>query len=531
MGRKVAESYPTTLTGAISTLPRITYAYDNLDRIVKLTHADTKTRQLQYLANNQIKITNENTKATTYAYRSFGDPDQRELMSVTAPVAAANMTLTRNVLGQVTSMTQSGVTRSMQYDTRAYLVKTNHPEIGWVTYGRDAVGNPISKSVGVAPSARTIIFGYDNRNRLTSTTYPDASTPAITLGYNRVDDIVSATRGRVARAYGYDANRNLTSESLTVDARTFSLGYVYDGNDAVTQVTYPNSDSVNYYPDALGRPAAVSPYVTSIAYHPTGQVAGMTYANGVTTGQAFNTRLWPSQMAVTKSALSLINTAYTYDGLGNVTSMTDGVDASYNRTLGYDDIDRLTSVTGPWGGGSISYDGRGNLLTQNYGPTYSRTYTYDTVNRLASYTGSTAFTYDAWGNATRSGNAMSYHLFDDAANLYCASCDSANPTLFEYDANNYRVKKTRNSVVTYSLYAKDGNLMMEFTPSSGDLKQFAYHNKKQVAMRQTINPALILGLNTPYHPAPFAVAINPEQLPGLLPSTPLISYALTASLN
>lgn len=538
LGQKVREAYPTTSTGAITGLPGIQYTYDPLGRLTKLTHADLKTQQFQYLLGNQVKLTNENAKIYTYTYRSYGNPDDRLLMTVVAPDPAANLTMTRNALGQVTSMVQAGVTRTLQYDSKGFLNTVNHPETGLITYGRDAVGNPTSKSVGVSPNVRTINYVYDSRNRLTNTTFQDATTPPVTLTYNQVDDVVNASRGTVTRTYDYDGNRNLTAESLLTDGRTFSLGYLYDGNDAISQVTYPDGQSVNYYPDALGRPTAVSPYVTGVAYHPSGQVSSMSYTNGVTTTQSFNSRQWPGQMSVSSPTTTLINTAYLYDGLGNVSSMTDSVSPTYNRTLGYDAIDRLTSVTGPWGAGSITYDGRGNIQSQNYGPTYSRSYVYDTANRLASYTGSAAFTYDAWGNATRSGNALSYHLFDDASNLYCASCDSASPTLFGYDANNYRVKKTRNAVATYSLYAKDGNLMMEYTPSTGDLKQFAYHNKKQVAMRHIVNPALILGQGGQAQASQLAVAI-PRQpatfesdfLAGLLTPTPLLSLALTASLN
>lgn len=538
LGRKILESYPTTSASAITSLPRIEYTYDKLGRITQIKHADGKTRQVQYLAGNQTKVINENGKATTYTYRSFGDPDERQLMGAAAPVAAANLAITRNALDQITSMTQAGVTRSMQYDSRGYLTQTYHPEIGWTTYGRDAVGNPLSKSVGVAPTVRTINYAYDTRNRLSTTTFQDATTPPVTLTYNRVDDVISASRGAVTRTYAYDLNRNLTRESLLVDSRTFNLNYLYDGNDAVSQITYPDAQTVNFYPDALGRPTAASPYVTGVAYHPTGQVSSMSYANGVTTTQAFNTRLWPGQMSVTTPLASLINTAYGYDGVGNVTSMTDSVNAGYNRTLGYDDIDRLVSATGPWGAGSLAYDGRGNILSQNYGTAYAKTYTYDTANRLASYTGSTAFTYDAWGNATRSGTALSYHLYDDASNLYCASCDTASPLRFEYDANNYRVKKTRNGIVTYSLYAKDGNLMMEYTPSKGDLKQFAYHNKKQVAMRQVIDPALNLGQVSTASPSRLAtiiprkpVAIDVGPVFTLVPFESLLNVALLAHAN
>lgn len=534
IGRKVRESYP---TGASSSLPGIDYVYDNLDRVVTMRYADGRTRQFEYLAGNQMRVTNERGNATTYTYRSFGDPDERQLMNVSTP-PAANMAITRNGLGQVTSMSQGSIARYMQYDSRGYLSQTYHPETGLVTYTRDNVGNPLSKSVGVAPSTRTINYTYDARNRLTATTFQDATTPPVTFNYNRVDDLISSSRGSVTRTYGYDLNRNLTSEALLVDGRTFNLGYLYDGNDAVSQVVYPDAETVGFYPNAFGWPSAVSPYVTGMVYHPTGQVSSMSYANGVTTTQAFNSRQWPVQMSVSTLAASLINTAYGYDGIGSVTSITDSINAGYNRTLGYDGAERLISAVGPWGAGSITYDGQGNILSQTYGTAYAKTYTYDTTNRLASYTGSTAFTYDAWGNATRSGTALSYHLYDDASNLYCASCDTASPLRFEYDANNYRVKKTRNGIVTYSLYAKDGNLMMEYTPSKGDLKQFAYHNKKQVAMRHVIDPALNIGQVSTASPSRLAtiiprkpVAIDTDPVFTLVPFDSLLSVALLAHAN
>lgn len=535
LARKTMESYPTSSSNSI--VPGIQYSYDSLGRLTQVKHADGKLRKLEYLTGNKIRVTNENGGAYVYTYRSYGEPEERELLSVAAPLAVANLTITRNALGQVTSLVQAGMTRTFQYDTRGYLAKVNHPEVGWVTYGRDALGNPLTKSVGVSPNVRTISYAYDARNRLRSTTYPSATTPAVTLTYNRVDDVIGTNRGAISRAYGYDANRNLIDETLYVDGRTFRLGYAYDGNDALSQVVYPDGHTVGYYPDALGRPTVALPYVTGITYHPSGQVASLSYLNGTTTTQTFNGRLWPQQLAVRNPSAALLNTTYTYDGLGNVKTLVDGVDATLSRTLGYDAIDRLISATGPWGTGAIAYDGRGNVVSQTYGTNYVTTYTYDTANRLAAYNGSTAFVYDVWGNATRSGNALSYHLFDDASNLYCASCDSSSPTWFEYDASNYRVKKSRNGVVTYALYAKDGNLMMEYTPSTGDLKEFAYHNKKQVAMRHVVDSALVLGFqdtsgvryagNIPHKPPGIEATLLAE----LATQTPLLSAALLAASN
>ncbi|HTV72763.1 MAG TPA: hypothetical protein VME66_03535 [Candidatus Acidoferrales bacterium] len=63
---------------------------------------------------------------------------------------------------------------------------------------------------------------------------------------------------------------------------------------------------------------------------------------------------------------------------GNITSITDNLNAGYDRTYGYDDLNRLTTAnTGAslWGTGGYTYDAMGNILNMTLGST-TRSFSY-----------------------------------------------------------------------------------------------------------------------------------------------------------
>ena len=153
-------------------------------------------------------------------------------------------------------------------------------------------------------------------------------------------------------------------------------------------LTYPFTGAfVNYSPDALGRPSQVSGFASSVTYWPSGQINSITYANGTSNTYGQNNRLWPSSFAVARGGATIVSTSYGYDGVGNLKSINDTFDSYYNRVLDYDNINRLTTANGPWGGGTISYSGAGNITSQSLG-SWGLSYGYDGQNRLSNLSGS-----------------------------------------------------------------------------------------------------------------------------------------------
>ena len=202
-----------------------------------------------------------------------------------------NTTIKRNIAGQMTSITQDAIERKYGYDTRFYLTSITDPETGVTEMGRDAVGNMTTRKVGTSGLTS---YTYDDRNRVTDITYP-AGTPNVIQAYYKDDKPKSVDNGVAKREYVYDFNKNLGSETLTVDTKSYLMQYGYDGNDALSTLTYGTGQVVDYAPDAFARPRKASPYVTVADYHPTGAPKNFTYANGVQTTLGIDGRQRPDR--------------------------------------------------------------------------------------------------------------------------------------------------------------------------------------------------------------------------------------------
>lgn len=476
MGRRTFVSYPNSTMGTH-------FDYSAADHLLTVKHVSdmagttTVATQAYGYARNTVQLTNERGKVFLYTYRGWGDPGSLELMKIDAPVVAASVTMQRNGLGKLTSVTQEGVTRSYGYDAHYFLTSTTEPEVGVTMFGRDAVGNMTSRQVGTAPSTS---FGYDGRNRLKTITYP-VGTVSVSRSYFRDDKISSVDNGVARREFTYDANKNLKAEKLVADAQTFMTSYSYDGNDALSAITYGSGKTVAYAPDALGRPTAALPYVTSVTHHPTGQVKHIVYANGVQTDIALNNRNWPSDLVINQ-ATQYFNLGYAYEGNGDVSAILDNGEGSWTRFMAYDGIDRLTNVNGPWGTGTIAYDGRGNITRQSLGTSVTIGYTYDATEKLASTVGTKAytFTYDAYGNVT--GNGVMSFGYNDASQMKCAKCGQAGEVTYAYDGLGLRMKTLQGTAATYFVYDANGRLMSEKQPD-GTIKEYAYLAGQQIATR------------------------------------------------
>lgn len=428
-----------------------------------------------------IQVTDERGYSYGYRYRGFGSPDQRDLVGIETPDQNANITITRNGLGQTLNVTQGGVTRSFHYNANYFMDSSTEPETGTTVYGRDEVGNLSSRQVGNSPAT---VFGYDGLNRLRTTTYP-AGTPSVTRNYYRDDRLQWVDNTVSRREFIYDGNKNLTRETLTISggSQPFVTQYGYSANDALDNIVYGSGMTVNYTPDGFNRPTQASPYVRAVTHHANGMVNTMTYANGVVSRTDLNTRQWPSAAQVSRGGLALLDSQFGYDGAGNLTSVTDTVDATQNRSMRYDPLNRLSVVQGSWGFGSLAYDGSGNLMIQSMGSS-ALNYAYDSGNRrLARISGSKSFTYgyDTRGNVVS--NGTSTFAYNDAQNMTCANCGEANEVSYQYDGQGMRLSATPGSgAPTHFVYSHTGELLWESAPDNR-LKEYVYLAGKQVAVR------------------------------------------------
>src|SRR2546425_5632828 len=151
--------------------------------------------------------------------------------------------------------------------------------------------------------------------------------------------------------------------------------------------------------------------------------------------------LWGAPAEALAQATTIQNLTYGYDNKGNVTAITDTING--NQTFGYDELDRLTSATGPYGSHTYSYNEIGNLsfnpLVGNY--TYPTSGASSVRPHAVSTAGSNFYSYDANGNRT------------------CVSSDQtcANPIqTLTYDYENRPASITSGGVTTTMVYDGDG---------------------------------------------------------------------------
>jgi YD repeat-containing protein len=497
LSRKIFTSYPNQIgnpsQGQQQTLGEA-IKYDVLGRAISVMHVAapinggqlftfTGGQTTTTFTYNLIETTDETGRQTLRIYRAFGDPEKMVVTQINnLLIPDSNTTITRNGLDQIVQVDQDGKTRTNTYDSHYYLTQSTDPEIGTTVITRDNIGNMLTRQVG---SSGVTSYTYDGRNRLATITYP-SGTPGVTHTYYKDDLAKSVDNGVARRDYTYTPNKKMQQETLTTGGQALSATYAYDSNDAMQSVTYSTGLALAYNPDAFGRPTQATPFATGINFFPNGQLQGMQYANGTTIAASQNARLWPGgSNVVGPTGNSLLGLSYVYENNGNISSINEAVRGINNRSFGYDPLNRLTTVTLPnVSNGQISYDGRGNILSQNIGAK-QLTYQYDpTTDLLTGVTGTSnmSFTYDVYGNVTA--NSRNQFTYNDALNMTCVDCGTQNEIDYVYDGTGTRVSETKAGVTTYFMYGNGGNLLFE-QDSTGVKREYGYVAGRNIAKKET----------------------------------------------
>lgn len=488
-GHESFVSYPQTDQGKLDVGVRSDF--DALGRVTA-SHADSELGMLtsSFIFGAPFTKTHTDPRghSSTSSFQAFDTPSEAAIVSIATPVDSSvtplvtlRVDIARDVFGKPLSITRSGdasATRSYVYDANQRLCKTIEAETGAEILSYDAANNINWRAPGlgltsatcdpgnVTPTAK-ISFGYDAMNRLTSTTYGEGAA-AITRDYWPDGLPKTVASGGATWTLNYNNLRLPTTQVLTFGGQNYTLTNRYDGNGHLSQLDYPSENnpiaarSVAYAPDAIGRPSQVGTFASGLSYYANGAIAGFTYGNGKVHAMTQNDRQLPSLT----SDSGMMQDRYSYDSNGNVTSIADEFQNISSRTLGYDDLNRLTSASAPlmWGAASYTYDVLDNIRTSTVGGRTS-SYQYGARNLLDSLS-STApsygftYAYDARGNVIQRG-AQSF-VFDQGNRLTSAP----NRDSYVYDGYGHRVQTTAvDGTVTVSVYSPAGQLL--YTRSSG----------------------------------------------------------------
>ncbi|CAJ9217221.1 RHS repeat-associated core domain protein [Burkholderia pseudomallei] len=385
-------------------------------------------------------------------------------------------------------------------DGTQYAFQNEVPnQLRWI---RDRYGNQEQFSYNgglieqmVSPSGRSITFNYDSGNRIISATdnsgriihyayntagtlatvtYPDQTTEQYTYDGNNRMLTMQDRRNHVWVTNQYDAIGRVTKQTYA-DNTAYQFAYTTSNNNAVTTVTDPNGNQEQVVFDPVS-----------------GYPSSDTHAYGTSLAQTTTYQREPSGLVDSQTDALGRTTAYTYDALGNVLSVTrlsgtsNAVTTRFTYTSDYNDI---ASVTDPLGHTtSLSYtngcltqvtDALGHNTTVQCNSAGQPTAMQDALGNTTqlAYQG-----YDLQSITDPLGHAMSYVV--DALGRSIATRDPlGNVTLTQYDTNDWVISTTDalNQTRTES-YDGNGNLLTVKLPNSGVI-QYAYDNRNRLITR------------------------------------------------
>ena len=282
--------------------------------------------------------------------------------------------------------------------------------------------------------------------------------------------------------YSYDPHGHLATETRTINAVTFITGYSYDAAGHLRTITYPSGQTIEYLPDTTD-PAKIAgvqlnpagqPLAANIAYQPFGPVSSMTLGNNVVLSKDYdlNYQLIDLHQA---NGTALMDRTYTPDNVGNISAISDHLDATRSQSFGYDDLYRLTSASGIYGTIAYTYDKVGNRRSRTRTGTHPARdsyHYYAGTHRLRTVVGDHAelFTYDADGNTTT--------RTPGAANPQPAIVDPAD---YIYNSAGQRAIKAKASAVIYH-YDQSGQLIAETDGIGNLIKAYVWLHGQPLAM-------------------------------------------------
>lgn len=334
----------------------VTYAYDDLDRLTKVTRGSNAFTYGYDDVGNITSRTYPDGLETTYSY----DGDER---LATAAFGGNTVGYGYDAAGNLIRMTrpaENGWTETRAYDHAGRLIQIEDANgsstLQRLDYAYDAVGD-MTSAIGLSGSE---YYEYDDRDRLTEVCYSApyaSSTDTIGWTYDGVGNRLTETRSTAGTtAYSYDAADELTR----AQGPGGTTAYTYDANG--DQAT---AGSTTYTYDLADRlsSATVDGATTSYSYDGDGNRLTST------TGTATTDYLWDTNDDLAQLATETDGSGTTLrdyiQGLDTV-ALIEGGSTYYYHHNAIGSVTALTTADGSkeW---TYSYEPFGNprTLTQN----------------------------------------------------------------------------------------------------------------------------------------------------------------------
>jgi RHS repeat-associated protein len=443
-GVKITNSYDKLdrLTQRTSGGVTVTYGYDLNSRPTTVTK-NSKTWTTEYDARGRTKATSDPlSDRTSYDYDTADN-----LITVTPPTGHAR-TIDYDADGQVQSATDAlDHQTTYDYNLAGQLKQLTLPRGGTYDYGYDTAGRLQTETTPGASGS--LSFDYD-ADRLTWVTYPSGR--QINNSYDAAGNLAQTSAGSLSRSYGYDDANRLTSAASA--GQTLSFGYDnrglltsatdasgtttfgYDTATRLTRYSAPTAPTTTYSYDTSGRPSQVrGSTVLNYSYNGAGLLSKRGTSTGTSSLLAETYGYDDADRLTSISSSGYSETAaYTADGqVASLTQTATGNAASNSTTFGHDDAGRLVTAALSRNGQLVSttnygWDADSNRTSVDTTGQATQTATYNNADQLTGLSDGSSYIYDDDGRLTetdKAGAATRNHTYNGFGELTATTIGAA----------------------------------------------------------------------------------------------------------
>ncbi|MDO8282837.1 MAG: toxin TcdB middle/N-terminal domain-containing protein [Thermodesulfovibrionia bacterium] len=440
------------------TVYNTTYHYDPVDRLTQTLNPDGTSSSISYDkgrvtyvdANGHKKVAEKDVFDRIVKIEEYYGVNPSYALYATTRYEYDVLNNLTKVIDAHNNMT------TMVYDSLSRKREMIDPDMGHWYYNYDKNGNLVYQKDA---KLQEIIFEYDEINRLSRKIYPDYTfieytydEPFSTNPIGRLTTVTEAD-GIDSTKFYYDVAGQISrTEKVINNSTPYITETQYDALGRLAKIIYPDTTEVDYTYNGNGNIheiiSGMQAYVTYDSYNAIGNPLSITFGNGVSTVYQYypqNNRLF--SITTNSGSTGLMNLAYYYDSVGNITSITDILNPQKTRTYKYDDLDRLIEADSPSYSGKLlyQYDKIGNMT---YNCKYGY-YQYDDPDHVHAVT-----------SILKNGMPAEIYVYDDNGNM----TEGGGRTL-TYDYNNMPVSIVNNDKATVSKYDAFGNRVLKMIPS------------------------------------------------------------------
>ena len=434
-------SVSSSITGSVSS----TRQFDSLGRPSNVVGNNSQHVAYGYDANSNLTSVSDALHTTTSSYDALNRlsqtilPDASTIKYGYAPNGTLNSVLTSR--GAQTTYTTNGF---------GSVTQRSSPDTGLTTYTVDPFGRVTQE---VRANGTTVAYGYDGLDRLTSRT-----SNGNTESYSYANSGINATRlagisnPTGSSSFGYDGYGNVSSQTDVIFGQSFGTSYSYNAAGQLASMTYPDGLIVAYTYNGAGQVTGLTPSrsggaVASAVYQPFSSAPyAWAFGNGASMVGAVDA----------DGRLTNINSVFaktiSYNTDNTIYGITDSAYPDVNETFSYNAQSRLTATTRSADAQSFAIDTDGNRTS------------------LTRAGVATTYPIAAGGNKVTSWSYMGGDILSDGVRSYTrdefdrlALVTNSGQTVgqYRYDAMDRRVYKSTSQGATNFVYSPTGQLLYE----------------------------------------------------------------------